>query len=249
MSTDHDLADRARRSELVDLAEIPDPFADELATLDAMPKLPPPDLASLPPSPSRERLLSRRLGMLLIALAIVTAAVLVMKLRGDLATGSRAGFFVALLGPLGGGALALVVALKGGRTGLGPSRGALVGAAAIAVLSFVIAAALGTQLTAGAGGIGVVGEPPWRANLVCATLGLVLGSVPFVLALAALRGAFAVVTRLRAALVGLACGGVAAAALHAHCPYDGLVHVLVGHGFAMLVGAAVAAALARLLRA
>jgi hypothetical protein len=233
MADDHDLAQ---------LGAIPDPFADELAAMESMPRPPPLDLASLPPSPSRERLQARRIGLLLISLALVTATVLVMKLRADLATSSRAGFFVALLGPLAGGGFALVVAMKGGRAGIGPSRGALVAATAFAVLSFVIAAALGAQL-------GSALQASWRANLVCAALGLVLGSVPLLLAFTALRGAFPVVTRLRAALLGLAAGGLAAAALHAHCPYDGLVHVLVGHGFAMLVGAAVASALARRLQA
>jgi hypothetical protein len=246
MSNEHDLAETARFAELADLGAIPDPFADELAALESMPKVPPLDLASLPPSPSRERLQARRLGMLLIALAIVTAMVLVMKLRGDLATISRAGFLVALLGPLAGGALALVVAMRPGRAGIGPSRGALAGATAFAALSFAIAAGLGALLAPGAAG---VNEASWRANLVCAVLGLVIGSVPFVLAIAALRGAFAVVTRLRAGLLGLASGGLAAAALHAHCPNDGLVHVLAGHGFAMLVGAAAAATLARVFRA
>lgn len=242
MSTDHDLAQPSRPRDLADLGGIPDPFADELAGLEAMSPMPPPELASFPPSPSRERLQARRIGMLLIALAAVTATVLVMKLRGDLATTSRVGFLVALLGPLAGGAFALVVAMKPGRAGLGPSRGALLAATAFAGLSFVAAAAIGARLASGA-------QASWRANLVCAALGLVLASVPLALVVTALRGAFAVVTRLRAASFGLAAGGLAAAALHAHCPYDGLEHVLVGHGFAMLVGAAAAALLSRRLQA
>ena len=232
MSTEHDLTD------------IPDPFAEELAALEAMPA--PPELAKLPPSPSRERLQARRLGMLLMALASVTAVVVVMRLRGDLATGSRVGFFVALLGPLAGGAIALLAALRGGRAGMGATRGALLGATALAVLAFALSAALGARLAQG--GAGAI-EPSWLANGVCAALGVALASAPMLLAVAALRGAFPVVSRLRASLVGLACGALAAAALHAHCPYDGVVHVLVGHGFAMLACALVAAGLARLLRA
>lgn len=137
------------------------------------------------------------------------------------------------------GMILLGMAVSRGRSGAGPrprrTRAAIAGLLALFVLS-AFWREVGTHSM-----ILEDAKVAWMAHAMCGTTTLLLGVVPFVLAVMALRHAFPVHATARGALVGLCCGLAASASIHLHCPVTETSHILLSHGgplFALtLIGA------------
>lgn len=226
-------------SDLERLDEIPDPYADAGE--------PPPMSAALvaalaAPSPTRARVRALRLGALALAVASQVVLVAGLGLRRDLASTARVAWALGAIGPLVAAAVALAVALRRGRAGLGVARGALVVTLAVAIAAFAIAVVADAALA------GAREEPGLRANVVCAAIAVALAAGPMLLVALAFRRAFPAAAGARTASLGVACGALAALASHAHCAIDAPVHAIFGHGFAIALGALIGAGLARVTR-
>jgi len=212
-----------------DLFDVPDPFAASEPA-----PLPPLDLASLPASPDRGRVQALRLAAVIVALAFEALLVVGIGAR-EVARLPRA--------VLGYGVLALLLAspvallpLRGARA----RRGAFVAVALLAGAIFVVA----SLLSAGEGDRSAV------AMAECAVAALAMAAGPTVLAVYAMRHAFASGAGWRTGALGLASGLLGAAAIRLHCPDDALAHLLVAHGAPVLLAPLAAALLgARVTRA
>jgi hypothetical protein len=91
----------------------------------------------------------------------------------------------------------------------------------------------------------IIPSGPARAHLMmhCLSRGLAFASVPFVLALFALRRLMLVGAARLAATAGVAGAALGGLTLHVICPAGGAFHVGCGHAGAILIGALVGAAL------
>jgi hypothetical protein len=61
----------------------------------------------------------------------------------------------------------------------------------------------------------------------------------------AFRRAFVAASTLRSAVLGVACGALAASTMSIVCPHEGALHVLLGHGTMMVVGGILGALVGR----
>lgn len=210
--------------------DIPDPYASTDVPAPIAPQ-------AMDVGPTRAVLARRRTIMLVSAIAVGS-----VMLAGAWAAprGELSGSFIALsVGmPAVASLVAWRVASRQGRLGLGATSTdlftALLGAGALFVLS-----ALGPPA------MNDVGFDA-RSTVVCGGLGAAMGVLPFVFAVLAYRGAFVTNALTRMAAFGIAAGAFAALLLRLHCPHDGVMHVLVGHGAALVLFAALGAVAARL---
>ena len=204
-----------------------------------MPTAPP----ALPKAATRAAV--RRLRVAAVAGAATYAGVLLasMGLRPDFATVAFGSFGARVITPLVVCALAVLMASRVGRGWVG--RPGVAAAAALAVASWM--SGLIMVLAPWLHGLG--GGDACRAVARCASGTVLLAAGPFVLAVLAFRHAFASSSGWRTASLGVASGALAAAAMGLHCSADGLAHLLLGHGAAMVAGGLVGLALGRLTRA
>jgi hypothetical protein len=94
------------------------------------------------------------------------------------------------------------------------------------------------------------GSPFWGGALNCMAKTMILTVGPLVLGAWAYRRAFVTASRWRTAALGVACGGLSTATICLACPDQTALHVIVGHGTAMIVGGLAGALLgSRLTRA
>lgn len=196
--------------------------------------------SGLPPMPSlparsRTRSEVRRLRWLAGAVGVVWLAALLAQtgLRPDhrelsvlYAYGLPALMYVS-------GMLLLLLTVSRGRSGAGPRprwvRLSLLGLPLLFVLSTL-------WIEVGAHSvIPATAKAAWASHAACGAMTLVLGAVPFGVALLALRYAFPVHAGIRGALVGLCCGLAAAATIHMHCPVTVTTHILLSHGGPLIV--------------
>jgi hypothetical protein len=219
------------------LDEIGDPFAVEAGA----PLRPPPSVAKIP-ARTRSRTRWFRLGILVEVLLVEAAWLVLRETRPDLGSLSASQIALGLAVPLLAAAVALAAASRTGPRGLGLSASRVAGLAVAAPFLFV----LGTLLAA----------PPdpgdrlfWIHAAGCATVTAILTVAPLGLGLWAYRRAFVGASTWRAAAVGVAAGGLAAATMSLACPISSASHVILGHGAIMLVaglaGALLAPAVAR----
>lgn len=133
--------------------------------------------------------------------------------------------------PLVAGVVAIVLAVRPGRLGLG-SRALLVsGLALLGPLGFML--------------LGLFTPPPYAhgevGNLMfgayCLNCTVAWALLPMVAAGLALRGSFAAGSAWRSALLGVGCGLIAAGLFTLHCPVVGPWHVALAHGGAVLIAA------------
>jgi len=203
--------------------DIPNPYEDA-RSVPPPPKLP----SAADAGPTRAQLSRTRFCALVGALALAClAAGLSWSMRREMSAS-----FLAL--SVGLPAVAMFIAWRAasnsGRIGLGATSAelwtSLGGAGALFALS-----ALGPPA------LNDVAFSP-KNTVVCAALGLGLGALPFALAVVAYRHAFATLAFARMAAFGVAAGSFAAVFLRVYCPHDSALHVLLGHGGAILVFAA-----------
>jgi hypothetical protein len=76
----------------------------------------------------------------------------------------------------------------------------------------------------------------WRGAVGCAAVTAVLTAGPLVLGMLAFRHAFVASSRWRTGALGVACGALAAATMDFTCSDPTALHVVVGHGTAMVAG-------------
>jgi hypothetical protein len=211
--------------------DIPDPIATPVA----MGGTPPP--APAPPterSPTRVERRRRGQAALLFGAAWIAAVVAVLGLRPDLASARVA---APIVGWLVAGAVLLRVVLRPG------ARGLPAGVRAIQHAGWIVPAA-------NALGALIVAEPAegpltWASIRGCLCLSTLIALGPLGAAALFLRGSFLSAAGWRGAAVGGLAGLAGSLGIHAHCPVQGVGHLLAAHGAAIAIGAAAGAALGR----
>ena len=132
----------------------------------------------------------------------------------------------------------LALALQRGKLGLGARVGLLASLAIIGPAAFcAIAAAVPAprpELPAEGSGVGI---------LLCLDLTLLWTAIPLACAAICLRHAFPVASSWRSALVGAAAGLLASGVMNLHCPNVSRLHMVLGHGFPIVVAVVVSAVL------
>lgn len=215
------------------LADIPDPFERH-----AMATLPPPP--RLTASPTRSRVRALRAIAAAGALAYQLAWLALVGTRLDFASMPPSAVALALVVPLGASAVALLAIVGGGTSGLGEWANR---PAALVIAPPVIFAGL----TVVVANVAASGSQPFADSHVlrCLVQTAVLTVGPLALGAWALRRAFAAASEWRAAALGVACGALAAATMSLACARTGALHVVLGHGTAMIAGGLIGALLGR----
>jgi len=191
-------------------------------------------LPSLPSAPTRQLVRQRRVLALIGGLAWLGAHLAVYGIRADL-SGLPIGYVaaqIALPALLATGSL--VIALGSGKLGLGLKIGLVSTLAVLGPTSFCLIA-LGAPMPR-------IPDPGTLLDtLLCFDITVAWVAVPLLCAAITLRGAFAAGARWRSALVGAGIGLFAGATMNLHCPNVAPTHMLLGHGFAVVVAAALGA--------
>lgn len=216
------------------LGEIPDPSPPAGHTA-------PLRLPSLSDAPPRQVVKRRRALALLGGVSWIGAHLAVYGIRTDLSALPFPYVAAQIVLPALLATASLVVALGSGKLGLGLKIGVVSTLAILGPASFCFIA---------------LGAPPPRASdpstlidtFLCFDITIAGVAVPLLCAAITLRGAFAAGARWRSALVGAGIGLFAGATMNLHCPNVAPAHMLLGHGLAVVVAAALGA-LALVLRA
>jgi hypothetical protein len=220
------------------LAEIPDPFVGHPAGRTVTHAVPMPA-----GSPTRARVRALRGLAAALALAFEIAWLERAGLRPDLRTTPAQVIALGFLPPAVAAALALGAVTRRGFLGLGEPAARVV-ALVFGPPIFFAAVTLFFAPRAEEGG------SFWGGVLGCMSATALLAGVPLALGALAFRRAFPSASRWRTAALGVACGAIAAATICFACSDGSALHVLVGHGAAMLAAGLVGAFLiARLTRA
>jgi len=216
------------------LGEIPDPAA---AASPAAPLR----LPSLPEAATRSVVQRRRAAALIGGLSWLGVHLAVYGIRTDL-SGLPLTYVAAQIAlPVLLATGSLLVALGSGKLGLGLKIGLVSSLALLGPISFCLIA-LGAPVPR-------VPEPGTLVDTVlCFDITVAWVAVPLLCAAITLRGAFAAGARWRSALVGAGIGLFAGATMNLHCPNVAPAHMLLGHGLAVVIAAALGA-LALALRA
>jgi len=217
--------------EVPDFGDIPDPF-DHAAW--ESPRVPPRPAV---PYPTRERTRAAR-GMALV-LALAYEAVLIAAYGSHTVARTSAAVLVGAAIPGAAGLLALVASVHPGPRGLGLPRPALTSAAIAVPVLFCLGALIWLPGGPGRGDF-------TTGVLTCIMNGAVLTAGPVALAATAWRRAFPAASEWRTAALGAACGSLGATALAVICADGSALHVILGHGAAIVLGGLVGAVLARL---
>ncbi len=218
------------------LRDIPDPFAGAAARAPGPSAGParPPSVAELA-SPTRGAMRTARSGALVFAFVYEALWLALFPHHGEAGAASRAGLGLAMAVPALACGVALVGALRSGGLGLGAPARRLAVLAVASLTVFVV----GTMLNSPAD---VVVAGYWSHTGRCMVITCALAAVPLALGVWAFRRSFVVSSRWRGACLGAAAGALAATTMSLICAVDGMVHVVVGHGLVILVGAAAGAA-------
>lgn len=241
-------------SDLSFLDQIPDPIPEDQrpdpehqaskAGREAPAQRPSPSPPFSEPSPNRAQTRRRRWVALALSGTWLATHVIVYGVRQDLSSLPYAYVAVQLGLPVAVAVASLAIALRPGKLGLGVSLGTIVTLALLGPLSFWLSA-LGMPRPAG-----VVGNANPSAALVCFDLTLLWSALPLLAAAFGLRRSFASRAVWRSALVGATAGLFSGAAINLHCTNGDPLHMVLGHGLPVVLGALVGAfVLARWLRA
>jgi hypothetical protein len=211
--------------DLRQLFEIPDPVRSREAA--------PPAMAT-PATPSRTRNQRRTLGITL-TLAAVFWVLVVLFFEGTRADLEAPAILAQLAIWTVTGAIALAVALRPSARGLPPKVRVLQAALVGAVLTFaVVAVALAPS-----------SPMDWWGSRACVGLSSLMSLGPLGLAALALRRSLAGAATWQGAAIGAVSGLAGTIGVHAHCPVQASMHVLLAHGFPIALGAAVGALLGK----
>jgi hypothetical protein len=214
------------------MGEIPDPVAGA-PTYDAGP-VP----AASPPaerSPTRAERRARARVVVAFAALWMGAALAVFGLRSD---APSPGVMAPILAWALSGAAVLLLVLRPRARGL--PAGVRVVQHALWVVP--VAYAIGVAVFAGPGD----GPLTWDGVRGCMIISTLIAVGPLAAAAVLLRGSFLSAPGWRGAAVGALAGLAGSIGIHAHCPAQGLSHLLAGHGTVIAAGAALGAALGRI---
>jgi hypothetical protein len=221
-------------ADLKRLAEIPDPFAG--ADVAPRPAL---DGAHLGAAAPRGRVRATRAAAVMAAFVFELAWLFVVEHRPDLATSSPSSLAAGIAIPLAAAVIAWIAVTRPGALGLGAQASRLAALGAVSVATF----AMGTLLASPSQ---PEGAAFWANVARCIKVSSVLVAPPLALGLWVFRHAFAAAAPWRSALLGMAAGALAAATMSLACADDNALHVLVGHGAMVMVGAIAGASVGRL---
>lgn len=216
------------------LSEILDPAGDAPPS----PKLRPPVLPAT--APTRSLVQRQRWAALVGSLSWLAIHLAVYGIRTDLHDLPPPYIVAQIVLPVLVAGGSLFVALGSGRLGLGFKVGIISTLAVLGPAAFCVIA-LGAPVPR-------VPEPgTFLDTLLCFDITVAWVAIPLLCAAVTLHGAFAAGARWRSALVGAGIGLFAGATMNLHCPNVAPLHVLFGHGLAVL-SAAVLGALALVYR-
>jgi hypothetical protein len=213
------------------LRDIPDPYA---ATARAPRRDDRAPALTGDPSPTRAGIRAARAGALVFAFVYEALWFALFPQHGEPGAATRAGLAVAIAIPALACAVALAGAVRSGGLGLGPPERRLAALAGLSLAVFVV----GTMLVA-PGDVIVAGY--WSHTARCAGITCALAAAPLALGVWAFRRSFVVSSRWRGVCLGAAAGALAATTMSLICAVDGMVHVVLGHGLVILLGAAAGA--------
>jgi hypothetical protein len=206
--------------DLRDLASIPDPLA-------AQPTPPGRDAAAPPAAergPTRKTLRHRRVFAILSVYVWLLAVQVFIGIRNDV----PAWIMILHVGvPTLLGSVALWLALRPGRLGLGPSFRAVGSFVAVASVVFGVAALCTPCIEAGL--------PLLKNSFLCGDWILAIAVVPLFALAWATKRTWAAGAGFRSALLGAAVGFTAAGMQALHCAHSDGMHVLLGHGWPIVV--------------
>jgi hypothetical protein len=208
------------------MGEIPDPAA-HLAGV-AVPPAAVPTQRSLTRDDRRVRVRA----VSLVAVAWVAAALALFGVRSDIASIGVAAPIVAWVL---GGAVVLGVVLRPRERGLPAGVRAVQHAIWVVPAAYVLVAALVAAPTEG--------PLTWASIRGCLCLSSVMALGPLVAGALLLRGAFPSAPGWRGAAVGGLLGLAGSIGVHAHCPVQGLGHLLAAHGATIAIAAVAGGAL------
>lgn len=215
---------------LDDLARIPDPFADASAPWLGRR---PPVLGAAGSAARSTRSMRRQLRYAAAAAALLyeIAWVVFVERRADLAALPASRIALGLVIPWVALAAALRAAVQRGSIGLGASANYLKACLLLSPCFFAVATWLvAPHAPAGSAALS------WNRTAVCASVTGMLTAVPLGLGVLAFRRAFVAASTWRAALLGVACGALAASTMSIVCQDGRALHVLLGHGTMMICG-------------
>ncbi|HEX3771934.1 MAG TPA: NrsF family protein [Polyangiaceae bacterium] len=215
------------------LGDVPDPLAGFGGALEGRPL--PPMPSAIAPSPTRRQVGNLRVAALLAALAYDVAWIAIMNKRDDLRTMSPVALLVEVSIPFAAAVLALLAAAAPGSRGLGEPKARLAAMSLLAPAVFVVSTVALSRV------LPVVGEadagPFWAHALRCFSWTSLYTLGPLVFAGWAFRRSFVTAPVWKMASLGVAAGAAGAATMVFVCSVGTPMHVLVGHGGPMLVGA------------
>jgi Negative regulator of sigma F len=212
---------------LARLGEIPDP-ASARASAD------PPRLPQLDPDvPTRAVAHRRRLAALVGGLSWLGVHLAVFGVRTDLKQLPPVYVLAQMVLPVVLAVVSLFVAMGSGALGVG-GRVVLISTLAVLGPGTFCLMALGAPAPESGG----AGAGSFEDAVLCFDLTVAWVAVPFVAAVVALRSAFVTGARWRSALLGGGIGLFAGATMNLHCPNVAPLHMLVGHGLAVVLAAA-----------
>jgi hypothetical protein len=208
------------------LGDIPDPAAAIAPS--GVPSPEPPAERS----PTRAERRRRNVLLGIVGVAWVVGLAWFFGFRGDLA---RPGVFVSLGAMCVAVALGFSVQVRGDERGLPARVGTVrVAGASAALLFLIVVVATSTS------------DPPfsWSNTAGCILAACILATGPLAAAAASMRRTFLNAPALRGAAIGAVCGLAGSTGIHAHCAIPTSGHVLIAHGFPIVLGTALGALLA-----
>jgi hypothetical protein len=222
------------------LGDVPDPLAFEGA-LEGRPL--PPMPTAIAASPTRQQVGNLRVAALLAALAYDVAWIAIMNKRDDLRTLSPWTLLAEISIPFAAAVLALLAASAPGSRGLGEPKARLATMSLLAPAVFIVSTVALSRLVPG------VGEddagPFWAHAFRCFLWTSLYALGPLLFAAWAFRRSFVTAPAWKMSSLGVAAGAAGAATMVFVCSVGTPMHVLVGHGGPMLVGALLGIVLGR----
>lgn len=210
--------------ELPDFSAIPDPLA---AHRSPPPAPAPPAPAQVELGPTRSTTRRRRLIAVAVGFGWLFLVQLLIGIRSDVPP------WIMLLHagvPTALGALALYLALRPGKVGVGPSVRSVAVFALIATATFAGAALVTPCATQTMGYV--------EGSLLCGDITVLIAVIPLAIIAWAQRRSFVAGAGYRSALLGASVGLAAAGMQALHCIESDRYHVLFGHGWPVLAMAA-----------
>jgi hypothetical protein len=210
-------------------------FDLDAVPLDDIPDVAPPRPAAPPPAPRapmevgppRDVLRRRRRLAYVGTWLWLAAQVLALGVRTDFERLGAVYVALHIALPLALATATLFAALWPGRTGLGVSAKIVVGLSIASIAAYVAVALAMPEPYAF---VAPTGARFWRWTVGCFDVTFLMGTVPLLFLVPAIRRTFVAGAFFRCAAIGLSCGLAGTATIGVHCDNISRFHVLVSHG-------------------